>query len=202
MATPDPQLRGTYGKVATLRLRNKLIRLNVTSKSVLVIGSERPWVEAVLLGLGAARITTLEYGQINCTHPQVQTVTPARFREQYQNGTLGEFDLVVSHSSLEHSGLGRYGDALNPWGDILALARAWCVTKPGGGLYLGLPTGKDDVLHNAGRIYGLVRWPLVTMNWQQLDGDEHADEEFQEDHRIQNSKRYGGRGFLFQKVSH
>ena len=26
--------------------------------------------------------------------------------------------------------LGRYGDALNPWGDILTVARAWCVSSP------------------------------------------------------------------------
>lgn len=202
LAMEEPtQLRGTYGKQATTKVREKLRRLNVTNKSVLVIGSERPWVEAVVLGLGATRVTTLEYGQINSTHPLVETLTPAQFRDKYRDGTLGEFDAVVSHSSLEHSGLGRYGDALNPWGDVLALARAWCVTKPGGGLYLGLPTGKDDIIHNAGRVYGQVRWPLVTVNWQQLDGDEHTDQEFLEDHRIRNPKRLGGQGFLFRRVS-
>jgi hypothetical protein len=41
---------------------------------------------------------------------------------------------IVTFSSVEHSGLGRYGDALNPWGDIIAIARAWCVTKQGGAL--------------------------------------------------------------------
>ena len=25
---------------------------------------------------------------------------------------------------------GRYGDAINPWGDILTIARASCVTSP------------------------------------------------------------------------
>ena len=27
--------------------------------------------------------------------------------------------------------LSRYGDNLNPWGDLIAMARAWCVLKPG-----------------------------------------------------------------------
>jgi hypothetical protein len=50
------------------------------------------------------------------------------------------FDAVVSHSSLEHSGLGRYGDPLNPWGDLVTMARAWCVAKPNEGkLLLGVP---------------------------------------------------------------
>ncbi len=30
---------------------------------------------------------------------------------------------MVSFSSLEHSGLGRYGDQLNPHGDLIAMAR-------------------------------------------------------------------------------
>ena len=25
----------------------------------------------------------------------------------------------------------RYGDQLNPWGDLIAMARAWCLLKPG-----------------------------------------------------------------------
>ena len=62
---------------------------------------------------------------------------------------------------------GRYGDALNPWGDILAAARAWCVTKPGGFFVLDLPGGGTDAIKfNANRIYGPLRWPLVTTNWK------------------------------------
>ena len=58
------------------------------------------------------------------------------------------FDLIFSFSSLEHSGLGkvsksmcilvtyhtmsqgRYGDPLNPWGDIVTIGQAWCVSTP------------------------------------------------------------------------
>ena len=25
----------------------------------------------------------------------------------------------------------RFGDMLNPWGDLIAMARAWCFVKPG-----------------------------------------------------------------------
>jgi hypothetical protein len=39
---------------------------------------------------------------------------------------------------VEHSGLGRYGDALNPWGDIIAIAKAWCVTKVNGSLTMAV----------------------------------------------------------------
>jgi hypothetical protein len=65
-------------------------------------------------------------------------MTPLQFRKSYLSDTLGTFDAIVTFSSVEHSGLGRYGDALNPWGDIIAIARAWCVTKQGGSLTIGV----------------------------------------------------------------
>ena len=145
--------------------------IDMNGKRVLVVGSERPWVEAVCLKLGAAHVTTLEYGQIDNAHPQITTLTPGEFRELYRTGKLEPFDVVVSFSSLEHPGLGRYGDSLNPWGDILALARAKCVTKPGGYLALGVPTGSDSVIFNAHRQYWLVRYPLLTANWARIDNE-------------------------------
>jgi hypothetical protein len=54
------------------------------------------------------------------------------------------FDAIVTFSSVEHSGLGRYGDALNPWGDIIAIARAWCITKQGGSLTIGVMYAYDN----------------------------------------------------------
>ena len=33
-----------------------------------------------------------------------------------------------------------YGDPLNPWGDILAGAQAWCVSKKKAKLAIGVPT--------------------------------------------------------------
>jgi hypothetical protein len=139
----------------------------VRNQSVLVIGSESPWIEAMLVACGAEKVTTLEYGHIESHHPQVKTLTPNAFRVAYLNGTLEKFDAVVSYSSIEHSGLGRYGDSLNPFGDIMTLARAWCVTKKGGSLILGVSSsGEKDILYfNAGRIYGPNRWPFLTTNW-------------------------------------
>lgn len=159
-------LTGTYGLGVTGNLKNMLQKnFDLNGKSILVIGSEKPWVEVLCLSLGAANVTTLEYGEIISEHPQITTYTPEKFRAKYKEKTLDFFDGVVTASSLEHSGLGRYGDALNPWGDILAVARAWCVTKSNGFLVLDVPGGYDQVRWNANRFYGPVRWPLVTTNW-------------------------------------
>jgi hypothetical protein len=63
---------------------------------------------------------SLRYGEIISKHPKIKTMTPLPFRKSYLSDTLGTFDAIVTFSSVEHSSLGRYGDALNPWGDIIA----------------------------------------------------------------------------------
>ena len=67
---------------------------------------------------------------------------------------LEAFDAVITYSSVEHSGLGRYGDAMNPWGDRQAVARAWCMTKKNGRLALAVPgCDNDDIIaYNAHRM--------------------------------------------------
>jgi len=66
-------------------------------------------------------------------------IGPEEFRGLYLRGELPEFDFVISDSSIEHSGMGRYGDAINPWGDLITMAKAWCVTKENGFFLLGVP---------------------------------------------------------------
>ena len=75
-------------------------------------------------------------------------------------------DYVASFSSIEHSGLGRYGDPVNPFADVLEIEKISCLLKPGGLLYIGLPTGKDIVMYNAHRIYGLIRWPMIIAGFE------------------------------------
>lgn len=58
--------------------------------------------------------------------------------------------------------------------------------KPGGALALGLPTGIDYVSWNAHRVYGKVRWPLITANWIQVDSLLHRAKELRAD-RFQGS---------------
>ena len=142
---------------------------NLKNGRVLVIGSQNPWVEACILEAGAREVVTLEYGPIISKHPQVKTLLPADFRKLFLEGKLRMFDAVVTYSSVEHSGLGRFGDGLNPWGDIISIARAWCVTRKGGSLTIGVAYNheKDAIQFNAHRIYGKIRYPFLTANWEQ-----------------------------------
>ena len=140
-------LPGNYGISHTNALRDGLKHAPLIKNGrILVIGSKIPWVEACVLEAGARQVVTLEYGAIISKHAKIKSMVPSEFREKYMNRTLGLFDGIVTFSSVEHSGLGRYGVALNPWGDIITIARAWCVTRIGGSL----------------TIYYIVilRWPL------------------------------------------
>lgn len=165
-------LGANYGQTATNIFHDVVTNQSHFMKGahVLVVGSENPWVEAICLAAGAAKVTTLEYGRIKSLHPQIATMTPAEFNAKYRSGELPSFDVAVSYSSLEHSGLGRYGDGLNPWGDIITSARLSCVVKKGGHLILGLPGNedKDMIVYNAHRVYGPKRWALMLTNWLPL----------------------------------
>mmetsp|Transcript_9061 Transcript_9061/g.25255 ORF Transcript_9061/g.25255 Transcript_9061/m.25255 type:complete len:210 (+) Transcript_9061:2-631(+) len=166
------ELPGNYGTGETNHLMNGLrVAHGIKNGRVLVIGSENPWVEATVISAGAGEVVTLEYGKIFSKHPSITTMTPDEFKHDYLTGTLGLFDAIVTFSSVEHSGLGRYGDALNPWGDVLEIARAYCVCKPGGSLVIAVMTpqdGNDAMEFNAHRIYGEKRWPYLASNWHQV----------------------------------
>jgi len=129
-------------------------------------------MEAVVLNLGAERVTTLEYRQLSIDHPRVGVVTPFQYAASFLNRTAGTFDSVLSYSSIEHTGLGRYGDPLMPNGDMEAIAQTWCAIKPGGHLFLALPMLRDRtkcvVQWNAHRYYSYFRMQHLTANFRVL----------------------------------
>ncbi len=54
---------------------------------------------------------------------------------------------------VEHIGLGRYGDPLDPDGDLRAMRELARVLAPGGSLLFVVPVGKPVIQFNAHRIY-------------------------------------------------
>ncbi len=55
--------------------------------------------------------------------------------------------------TVEHIGLGRYGDTLDPSGDLKAIAELKRVLTMGGNLLFVVPIGKPKICFNAHRIY-------------------------------------------------
>lgn len=54
---------------------------------------------------------------------------------------------------VEHVGLGRYGDPIDPTGDLKAIAELGRVLAPGGALLFVVPVGRPKIAFNAHRIY-------------------------------------------------
>ena len=84
-------------------------------------------------------------------------------------GSIEPYDFAFSYSSLEHDGLARYGDPLNPFGDLESIARVHCLLRPGGLFFLGFPVAYDAVIWNAHRIYGQLRLQLVLNQWELVE---------------------------------
>jgi SAM-dependent methyltransferase len=54
---------------------------------------------------------------------------------------------------VEHIGLGRYGDPIDPQGSYKALVELARVLAPGGRLYLSVPVGRERICFNAHRVF-------------------------------------------------
>ena len=120
---------------------------------ILDVGSYRHFI----LGLLAhAPVTTLDVRARSPVSPNETVITCDAKRLTLASAT---FDMVISLCSLEHFGLGRYGDELDLDADREALAEMTRVLKPGGRLVFSttLTGGPAQIVFNAHRIYDLAR---------------------------------------------
>jgi hypothetical protein len=165
------QPAGSYTLAADQELIGILAQWPVKGQRGLVVGSERPWCEVIALNAGATHVTTSEYSKIITTHPQLTAIRPLELATQYFTTDFRPFDFAIIYSSVEHSGLGRYGDDLNPFGDFEAIAQVWCVLRPGARLFLAVPMSRrpdGETQFNAHRVYGWQRLSEMTANFQVL----------------------------------
>lgn len=69
---------------------------------------------------------------------------------QFQDNSITSLSCM---HSVEHVGLGRYGDPIDPDGDLKAIAELKRVLAPGGTLLFVVPVGKPKIAFNLHRIY-------------------------------------------------
>jgi len=132
---------------------------SIKNKTVAVIGSVTPWIESILVNLGAKEVTTVEYNVPICSHDIIKTISYTDFCKSSK-----KYDAIVSYSSIEHSGLGRYGDPLNPNGDIETMEQIYQSLDTGGHCFVGFPVGQDYLIWNACRIYGPIRLKMMYLD--------------------------------------
>ncbi len=123
--------------------------IKIRGKNALVIGSISPWIEVIMLSHDVSMVHTLEYHQLNCDHPLIRT-----YQNRAERDFPKKFDLVCSFSSIEHSGLGRYGEAIDPKGDLKAMTEIYEVLKPKGQALIGIPVAESNFIDsNKHRFY-------------------------------------------------
>ena len=153
-----------YGFHPVSKLLESFEKFNIYNKNVAVIGSQTPWIECILLNLGN-NVTTIEYNVPECNYPNLKC---KNYFTDFKN-TRELYDCIVTFSSIEHSGLGRYGDPLDPDGDIKTMNDIYNNLKTHGLCIWGAPVGHDVVAWNAHRIYGKIRLPLIFKNFKELE---------------------------------
>lgn len=68
----------------------------------------------------------------------------------------GAFDSVSSLHAVEHVGLGRYGDRIDPEGHITAIGNLQKMVARAGNLYLSFPIGRSRVEFNSQRVLSIA----------------------------------------------
>jgi len=132
----------------------------IDGKEVAIMGSTSPWYESIVLSYGG-KPTTIEYNALVSEDPRLRVLTV----EEYEANPT-RFDAVLSISSYEHDGLGRYGDPLNPNGDLGAMKKTLAMLRQGGLLFLAVPVGQDAIFWNVHRVYGRKRLPRLLEGWR------------------------------------
>lgn len=135
------------------------LRGHISGRKVLVVGSESYWLELLCAMAGASEVTTVEYRPIHWSeapNAPLKTITWDAFTADL-DAHAGRYDLVLTYSSIEHSGLGRYGDRLMPLGDLFTFQLIARCLKEWGMAAVAVPVGQDLTHYNAHRIYGSQR---------------------------------------------
>lgn len=104
---------------------------------------------------------------------------------------------------IEHIGLGRYGDPIDPQGSVKAARELQRIVSSGGRLFLSLPIGRERICFNAHRVHDpdtvLEMFPqmkLIQFSYVDDAGNYHEDKPIE----LASCLEYGCGMFHFEKL--
>jgi len=112
-------------------------------------------------------------------------------------------DSISCMHTIEHIGLGRYGDPIDPNGDLKAIAELKRICASKGHIIFVTPVGKPKIFYNAHRVYSfdmiidyfkelkLIEFSLITDNNDFIN---------KADPKLVEQQEYGCGCFLFKKL--
>ena len=118
------------------------------------IGCATGCFPAMQIACGIRSCTIFDVRPLDIDHPQINI----RIQDlSTDDGLRPEYDIITCLSTIEHVGLGRYGDPIDPWGDIRLANNLRQLVNPGGIVLMSFPVGLGTVVYNAHRIYSSYR---------------------------------------------
>lgn len=103
---------------------------------------------------GTLSVTTevdfVDLRELHVNLPRFNSIKGSILDLPYSNNSVSSLSCL---HVVEHIGLGRYGDPLNPEGSKLACKELSRILAVGGDLYLSLPIGRPRICFNAHRIH-------------------------------------------------
>jgi hypothetical protein len=136
---------------------------DLQGKEIVILGSQIPWYESLCLSYDMKPIT-IDYTRIETDDERLSVLTV----DEHKSNPVKR-DLALSISSFEHSGLGRYGDPIDPDGDLKSMQDVKNdILNDGGLLILAVPVGHDLIDFNAHRIYGPHRLEKLLEGYETL----------------------------------
>jgi hypothetical protein len=140
-------------------LENCLKTIELKDKKILVVGSITPWIECFLIKNGANEVHITDVNFLDIEDSRIVFIYTDKLDEKY--------DIIVSFSSVEHIGLGRYGDPLDENGDINFMSESVNNLNDNGIFLLGVPVAEnykvDGIWH---RIYDKSRLDLLLEKYE------------------------------------
>jgi SAM-dependent methyltransferase len=92
----------------------------------------------------------VDYRPLQVALPGLECVAGDAARLPFRDGSVASLSCL---HVIEHIGLGRYGDPIDPAGSTKAAQELARVLAPGGRLYLSAPVGRARVCFNAHRVF-------------------------------------------------
>jgi hypothetical protein len=110
--------------------------VDLNQKKILVIGSITPWIECFLLHKGVPKVYITDINEISIQHDNIIFIN--------ENNIINHnFDIILSYSSIEHIGLGRYGDEIDENGDIKYMNNLYNVLNENSILIISIPVAEN-----------------------------------------------------------
>jgi len=108
--------------------------------SVLTMSVLSAWIDTVFV----------DYRPLKASLPRLNSVAGDILRLPFADNSLHSLSCL---HVIEHIGLGRYGDPIDPQGSAKAAFELQRIVRPGGKLFLSLPIGRERICFNAHRVH-------------------------------------------------